>query len=83
MTPLPDGSFPNHENDAIEAKQIYRCVICKSELEDQTRLHCKTRRCMHEYQRKVGKVRASKEYREYIFWYSWSLTHLEWEIRED
>lgn len=54
------------------------CLIC-GKVVDGYRLYCQSRRCFHEYERKIGAFHATKAYREYIFWNNYDLAHITFE----
>lgn len=55
-----------------------KCLICGNEIIGY-RLYCQSRRCFHEYERKMGAYHASKLYRESMYWHTYDLMHITFE----
>ncbi|OPZ94736.1 MAG: hypothetical protein BWY74_00347 [Firmicutes bacterium ADurb.Bin419] len=53
----------------------HKCPYC-GKLIPLNALICNSRRCIHEYERTIGKVHSTKEYKHYIYWHSYDITHI-------
>ena len=63
----------------VEADNDKQCVICGNPDIPYYSLYCATRRCRHEYERKVGKLRSTKAYKDFMFWHTYDLMHITFE----
>lgn len=53
-----------------------KCLICGKEIKG-FNVYCANVRCQHEYELKLMVAHSTREYKEYNFWSTYTLTHIE------
>lgn len=81
MTPSPDDSSLEvlivTEAYVGPERRVNFCPMCRTKAIKPGNLTCGTKVCLGEYVRRFAKVRATKEYRSYVYWYDYIVTHID------